>query len=235
MNMSSKQTETGLTAVWRHLAKVHPLVKCALYVQFLAVAIWGPLNSVILVDVVGFIFLALYSHKRDVELSPYFALIFCVLAVLIVVPGGTKDEIMYASLLSARILGVMLISSLLGAIISPIDIVSVSELLHLSDNIRMVVVVIASFLPLAKRSITSVIFAQRSRGLEIGLYSLLRPRTYSALVVPYIVSILRSALDKWVSINLRPLSGYKPTRTNIRTVEALALLASFALWLSVGL
>lgn len=215
----------------RHLVKVHPVIKMVFYIQLLGIAIWGPLISSILVTVICFIFLIFYSGEKGIVANPYYALLFCAIAVLIVVPAGSKDEIIYASELSARILNVMLISAILGLMIKPDDILLTGKLLRLPDKLIMVIITIALFLPTATRSIHSVIFAQRSRGLELGFFSLFRPTTYRVLIIPYVVCILRSALAMWVSMNLRPWSVYKLSKAKINVPEVVLLLTSFALWI----
>jgi energy-coupling factor transport system permease protein len=223
-----------MRALQRWLTKAHPLLKSLLYLQLLSIAIWGPLISVIVVSTVCFAFLIFYSGEKGAIANPYYALLFCVIAVLIVLPGGNRDELIYASKLSARILNVMLISAMLGVVVSPVDIARVGKYLRLPDTAIMMIIGVASFLPLSLRSINTVIFAQRSRGLDFNLFSLFRPTTYRVLVVPYVVCILRSALDKWVSMNLRPWSGYKLAMPKIAIHEIVLFLISLILWLGAG-
>jgi energy-coupling factor transporter transmembrane protein EcfT len=216
--------------IQKYLASLHPLIKIMVYAQLLCVAIWGPLPGVIITAVVCFVLLAFYPDDRGAIANPYFALLFCLLAVLIVLPGGSRDEILYASRLSTRLLDVMLVSAMLGTVISPVDLARIGNLLHLPNAAIMVIVAVASFLPLSLRNIHTVIVAQRSRGFEFKFLSLFRPTTYRVLVVPYVVCILRSALDKWVSMNLRPWVGYRRAMPKISIQEIGLLFISSLLW-----
>jgi hypothetical protein len=212
-----------------YLINLHPLFKTLLYLQLLAVAIWGPLLSVIGVSVVCFAYLIFWPDEQGLA-SPYYALVFCAVAVLVVLPGGSRGELIQALRLSARLFDVMVVSYMLGVVLRPIDVAQLGTLLRLPSNIIMVMIGVASFVPLASRSIHNVIFAQRSRGFEFTFLSLFRPTTYRVLVVPYVVSILRSAMDKWVSMNLRPWTGYKLPIRKIAIYEIALFLISFGLW-----
>jgi hypothetical protein len=181
--------------------------------------------------IVSFVLLVLYPGDRGAIANPYYALVFCMLAVLIVIPGGSRDEIWAASRLSIRLSDIMLVSSLLGLITSPVDLARLSTLFRLPAAGTMVIIAVASFLPLSLRNIHTVIVAQRSRGFEPKFVSLFRPATYRVLIVPYVVCILRSALDKWVSMNLRPWALYRPTVQRITIPEIVLFSISFLLWL----
>lgn len=220
-----------MKSIQKKLANLHPLIKVVVYTQLLCVAIWGSLPSVILTATICFLLLAFYPGDRGAIANPYFALLFCVVAVLIVLPGGSRDEMVYASRLSTRLFDVMLVSALLGAVISPVDVARIGNLLRLPNPAIMIIVAITSFLPLSARNIQAVMIAQRSRGFELNFLSLFRPATYRVLVVPYIVCILRSALDKWVSMNLRPWIGYKRVTPKIPIQEIALFLTTFMLWI----
>jgi hypothetical protein len=177
-------------------------------------------------------FVLLYPGDRGTVANPYFALVICAFGVLIVLPGGSRDEILYAAELSTRIFDVMLASATFGLLMSPRDVAQLTDSLHLPDKAKLVVIAVSAFLPLSLRSIHAVIFAQRSRGLVLSFSSMLRPETYRVLVVPYIVCILRAAFEKWVSMNLRPWLGYYQVRAKFRVLEVIILFASFILWIS---
>lgn len=202
-----------------------------IYMQLLCVAIWGPLPGVILTTVVCFLLLGFYPGDRGAIANPYYALLFCLLGVLIVLPGGTRDEIIFASRLSTRLLDIMLVSAMFGTVLSPVDLARLGNILYLPNAAIMVVIAVGSFLPLSLRNIHAVIIAQRSRGFEFRFTSLFRAATYRVLVVPYVVCILRSALDKWVSINLRPWVGYRTTLRKVSIQETVLVLVSFLLWI----
>ena len=221
-----------MKSVTRFLINFHPVIKFLLYLQLLLVAICGPLWSVVFTSAACFMFVILYPGDRGMVANPYWALIICALGVLVVLPGGTRVEILYAAELSTRVLDVMLTSAAFGLLISPRDVAQLTDSLHLPDNVKLVVIAVSSFVPLSLRSIHAVIFAQRSRGLTLGITSILRPETYRVLVVPYVVCILRAAFDKWVSMNLRPWSVYYQARAKIRVHEVGVVLASFTLWLT---
>jgi len=215
----------------RYLVRTHPVTKILLYLQLLSVAIWGPLISSVVVTITCFIFLVFYPGEKGIIANPFYAMLFCTIAVLIVIPTGSKDEIIYASELSARIFNIMLISAILGLVIKPYDILIMGRLLHTPGNLVTVIITTALFFPIAMQNIYSVIFAQRSRGLELSFSSLFRLMTYRAITIPYVVCILRSALAMWISINLRPWSKYKLAKAKVDTLGLILFLASFALWL----
>ena len=216
----------------RYLIKVHPIIKILFYLQLFAIAIWGPIISSIMITTICFIILIFYSGEKSIIANPYYALLFCGIAVLIVLPGGSKSEIIYASKLSARILNIMLISAITGLIIKPHDILIIGKCLHLPEKLIWVIIAMALFLPNAIHDIQSVIFAQRSRGFELNIFSFFRLTTYRVLIIPYIVCILRSALSMWISMNLRTRLADKQANTKYSILEILMFLTSFVLWIN---
>lgn len=214
----------------RYLSNVHPVLKLGLYIQLLCLAIWGPFTSSILITILCFVFLVFYSGEKGIVANPYYALLFCTIAVLIVIPGGSREDILYASELSVRIFNIMLISAILGLLMKLDDVLLIGRLSCLPEEIFVVVIAMVLFLPAAKRTIQSVSFAQRSRGLELGFFSLFRLSTYRALIIPYVICVLRNALASWVSMNLRPWSRYKQAVGRIKVAEVILFLFSFALW-----
>lgn len=165
--------------------------------------------------------------------SPWFALILCTMATLIAVPGGTIQDVVTAGLLAVRLLMIMLISAVLGCLATPNDFIGASRQLRLPENVGFGISATARFLPLAVKTMRAVTMAQRSRGLSFGFRALFRAQTYQALVVPYILSVLRSAVQLWVAMSLRPLRGIQisVSRPRALLLAELALLGlSGALW-----
>jgi len=218
-----------MKALERHLVAGHTLTKVGLYLQSLSLAIWGPLGACVAVAVACFGILLLTPGRRGTVANPFYALILCAVAVLLVVPGGTAQEIIAASELSTRILSVMLASALLGAVITPSDVLLLQRFFRLPRSFEMVALAMVLFVPRALDSIRSVVYAQRSRGLDLSVVSVFRPSTYRLVLVPYIVSVLKAALTLWVSLNLRP--SLAQSSESMTPIQAVILVASGGLWL----
>jgi len=209
----------------------HPFTKVLLYIQFLLLCLCGGLPSCVIVCFVVFILLAFYKGDKGIVASPILALVLCALAVVIVLPGGSSVEITTASVLSVRVLGVMLSSMILGMITTRRDLQVLGSTFRLSDVGVEIVSALFFFVPIAIGSLENVVRAQRSRGFEFEVASLVRFRTYRILLVPYLANVLQSGFNLWISINLRPLSVESASGNGPVWPQIFVLSSSFLLWL----
>lgn len=216
------------------LKRVNPLLKVLLYLQLLCVAIWGPVFNVAGLTVIAFVFLLVYRDEDEIVTNPYYSVALCLITVLIVLPGGSWSEILYATNLAVRILAVMLVSSVFGLWIDTTDIMRTAKVFGASEKLSAVLAGVARFVPVSIRTMRSVLLAQRSRGLEFDWAAVFRLETYPAVVVPYFVCILRIAFVMWISMNLRPHSEieFRGPEGAASGVGLLLLTASCLLWLT---
>jgi energy-coupling factor transporter transmembrane protein EcfT len=208
----------------------HPIAKGLLYFQVVLLSMYGSHWASVLVAFSLLASLLLYRGDKGTVASPVAALAFCALSVIVVVPGGTLEELKIAGVLSVRILGVMVGSMALGLVLTRRDIQYVGSVFHLPNLVIESFGGLVFFVPVAVRSLQNVIRAQQSRGFEFKPNTMLRLRTYRALVVPYIISVLQSALSIWISINLRPSSAISDNVGRITGPELLALGLTALLW-----
>jgi len=204
-----------------------------MYLNLLCLGIWGPVQSCVIVSLFSFGALLSWPRARTTIGSPWFAVGFCAVATLIVVPGGTIHDIALAAQLSIRLLEIMLVSAMLGTIAVPSDFVVVTQCLRLPEIVRFGIINLARFLPVAIQSVQSVRMAQRSRGVNLGIRQVFRMETYQALVVPYVISIARAANQLWISTNLRPLRTVRPYARRPRgllMIELGLLIVSSGMW-----
>lgn len=211
-----------------------PLWKMAVCLQFYCLALWGPMDGCLIGCSLCFLLLLIWPRGATVATSPWTCVAFCTFATLIAVPGGDANDVIIALRLSVRLLLVLLTSAALGRIATPGDIVAAARQFRLPRQVQFAIGVLARFVPLAIQTMQSVALAQRSRGLYLGIRHLVRRDTYRALAVPYVVSVLRSAMQLWISVNLRPfgrshLSSFTGRRGAV--FECASLSAAMALWL----
>ena len=208
----------------------HPWVKLLLYAHLLCVAIWGPLWGSALIAILVLILLFLYQGPRGFVTQPILALVVCSLAVVIAIPGGSTNDVMSAAKLSTRLLMVMSVSGLFGLVIGFQDVRHWCYTVRAPQWFVFLITAFVRYLPIAERLFKQVIFAQRSRGLHLGIKTVFLPSSYRALMVPYILGLLRSIDSLWVSMNMRPTEVARADGHGIRVAEVVILMGSASLW-----
>lgn len=220
-----------MKSVVTYLSSTNYIFKFAAVTQLICIAIWGPLISCIGIASIIFILLILHQGDKVMKLSAFVALIFCVISVLIVFPGGSKDDVFVAFNIAVRFFDIMIISILFALIAKLHDFTIVGKLLHLPKSFILIFMIsFIRFIPVAFKSIETVIMAQRSRGFNFNLSSFLKTQTYRALLIPYIICILDSAWWMWISMNLRPIVDIKLPNQKISAIQIYFLAISFGLW-----
>ncbi len=214
----------------RQMIDTHPLVKLVAYLDLCILGVWGPLVAVVIVAFVSFALLLLWPVRHGVITNPWYSLVLCGLAVVIVIPGASQAELAYVVRLSLRMLCVILVSSSLGLVFRVNDVLVLGRVSRWPKRLSGLVVAFVRFVPVAMRSIEAVVLSQRSRGFVFRWWGLLSPAVYRVIVVPFLVGILHDALGMWVSLNMRQWALYEPTCRKLGLGDLAFLLLTFSMW-----
>lgn len=118
-----------------------------------------------------------------------------------------------AGRLAIRLLAVMGATGLFGLTFAFEDVAYCCRKFRLPTWVLFLVSAFMRYIPLAERQFRNVMLGQRSRGFQLSVRSIVKPSTYQAIAIPYIIGILRSMNALWVSINMRPTDEASvPTR-----------------------
>lgn len=210
---------------------IHPIVKLLIYVQLLSVSLWGPVTSPAIIGLVIFVYLITLDSQLTVFSNPWLPLGLCLFTFIIVIPGGTRDELMRAAEIAVRLFGIIMSSILLGVSFGIRDMVHLSHLLRMPDRLELMGLSVSIAIPKMLDSLGNIILAQRSRGMVFSWRSVFSARLYQALLTPVIVAVLRTALDIWISLCSRPWRIYSSMSCRSSVAEVALLMASLLLWL----
>lgn len=206
-------------------------IKLLTYLNLIIIVLYGPLLACLLLVFICFGLLTYWPYRTGLITNPWSYFLLCIVAILIVVPGGTKSEIVSTSILCLRVLSFLLLSSLLGCIFSINDALWLGKFFHWPCRVTVFFISIVRFIPLAMKSFEQTLISQRARGLTMKNWRLLRFDTFTILVVPFIVAILRDCLFMWISINMRNWVTINPSQRTIRTIDIAFVATLSCLWL----
>lgn len=214
-----------------NLVRRHPIIKIMVYLNLCILAVWGPLFAGSITSLVSFVIILYWPKRNGAFTNPWFSLLLCGLAVVLVIPGGTSQtELTYVTMIALRMLAVILVSQLLGLVFGVNDILILARILHFPKQLSVLTVAFVRFVPIAQRSIEAVILSQKSRGFFFGWKTMFLPTTYRVILVPFLVSILRDALYMWVSMNMRQWAIYKPRHSGVGLSDMFFLVLTFTMW-----
>lgn len=227
-----------IRATWVFFRRLSAAFKAVLLFELLAFAIWGPLEGCVILVCALFVLLVIWPRADTMIASPFVAMIFCLVVIGTAIPFSTPTEVLAVAQNTLRFLLFMLASSvMLGSVAIPSDFVNLAHLLRLPSGVTFVIGTVTRFVPLCLRTMGEVACAQKARGLRLGLKTSFQPETYTMLLVPYVISIIRSAVTVWVASNLRPVP-VMPTRLHGRSkyaivTEFLVLYGVAMLWVVI--
>ena len=220
-----------VTRIIKFFTGMQSLLKTLVFINLFMVGLIGSIWAVLIVLLFLFILLLLNSQEHGINSGPFFPLIFCGLAVLIVIPDGTESEVEFALYLMARILALSYISIFIGYIFNQRDFLVIGDLFGLKSNKKILFIIIPIFLPTALSAIQNVLIAQQSRGLKLNIKSLLKRETFEAMIIPYVVTILKRALELWITVNLKPWDSYIIKKQKIKFTDILITCMCLSLWI----
>lgn len=189
----------------RRVQKANFYLKILLVTNCIAILFWGSSLAAVLVFILGFT--ALILIHRNWEYSPSPILILCFLLIIVgitIITSGTYEEVWMSLIFGARLLGIIVITSVAGASISVGEIVNLCNMVRLPRALILLISILVRTVPVSIESLRSVVLAQQSRGLRFTVMSFLKIGTYEAILVPYTISVLRLAFLLWISNLLRP-------------------------------
>lgn len=212
-----------------------PFFKIIILLQLLVLSIFGPILSVLVIAFVLFLYSIKIKRETEYIASPLLILIFCALATIIVIPGGSADEILRATDISIRLAAFMFSANVFVVILSPFDFIEVWKRLRLPPITLYPFLVAARFIPISIRNMHSVLIAQKSRGFHFNLKKIFLLETWMVLVIPYLITLLRIANNNWISMSLRNFSYVSlvsdEKKKFLSLSEGLIILATFVLWI----
>ncbi|MHA1588560.1 MAG: energy-coupling factor transporter transmembrane component T [Candidatus Thorarchaeota archaeon] len=215
-------------------SSVHPIVKLLIYIQLVAVSLWGPVPSAAIAGLAIFVYLLTLDSRITIFSNPWLPLGLCLFTFLIAIPGGTRDELMRAAEIAIRLFGIIMSSILLGISFGIRDMIRLSRLLRTPEQLELMGIAVSAAIPRMLESLNNIVLAQRSRGMVFSWRSVFSAGLYHALMTPVIVAVLRTALDLWISLCIRPWRIYRPMTRRPAFADMVLLMASFVLWLDTA-
>lgn len=213
--------------------QLDPLTKAFVWLNLSAVSFWAPPGAAYGLAILSVFFLTKWHRKGDLVVSPMFLLVVSVASMITVIFDGSRAEVVKAGEVTARVVAIMGVSACLGYLLTPEDLRVLGARLLLPPSGVNLLSAVVLYPTVAMHSFSEVLLAQRSRGFELNLRGVLSLRSYGAILVPFVVVVLRSAQSIWVSINLRPLDASDISNPyQVRLADLLTMAASLLFWLS---
>ncbi len=214
------------------LRRCHPIWKILFVGQAILQGLMGPLLNTALVSGIVSAIVLLGSPNRAIRNGFVLAVVFVGVVILLSWVGGGADGLRDGVGDAVRLFSFMSIALLFACVVVPIDFGIMCSTLRL-PHLGVIARALSSLIPVAVRTMNEVLFAQKARGLQFNLKLLLSVSTYSALVIPYVISMLGTTHALWITHSLRrelPSNLYSDRTYKIIAFEVVSFVVLCVLW-----
>jgi energy-coupling factor transport system permease protein len=235
--------------------KINPLTKlliliCVIFLSFFLKNFIQTLSLMII-----FIPIAIKSKVLKLSFSPVFSLSYMFVLLFIIqglfhpyaseklmdLPFGLtlwKDGLMYAAFVAARLFVMMVFGFWFVLTTHPGDLVSSLVKIGLPNSLGYIILTTLQIIPRIRNQMSTIIDAQKSRGLETQGNLIQRFKSFLPLLGPLFMGSVQQAVEKSMALEARAFSSdCKKTsyrRTNISKTDKIIMVSAVFLSITFG-